>query len=715
MHKIPDEAASVGACGPDEMAALDIARDLARLGVPVFVAALDDRGNPLPPPGWQRTEPDPIAVDCWRPGMALCAVMGHKFDALDMDPRHGGADSLGALLSELGGGKPTVYGTVETPSGGRHYWLAPLGVGSRDGFRPGLDLKGGRPDGEGRGFVFLPPTERPSKVTGEPCPYRWSKIPVHPPAAADRTGTPLARVVHGALNGSGTVLAVRPGIDLAAAAGSGIPAGEAHDNYLARLVMKLCGQGFEKEQAYAVWLTTVNATETNPAKPFTRRDFERHWKGAATKVQPVPAPETAQAGPKVVSMADVQPERVEWIWHGFLPLGKLVTLDGDPGVGKSTLMVDCAARVSTGSPMPDGSRGIRGGVLILSAEDGLADTVRPRLDAARADLSRVVAITEIECEGPDGPWSRPVSIPHDLAAIEQVIQDNDVRLVIVDVLMAYLSGEVNSYRDQDIRRVMHALKELAERHRCCIVILRHLNKSSGASAVYRGGGSIGIVGAARVGLMAAADPDDETGSLFVLARVKGNLSEPPPAQAYRLVPDALHGCACVSWDGASAHTPASLLAEGSEEARGEATEAAQWLRAYLESAPAWTAGADEITKAGQRAGFSPKQLRTARRRLGVTTARVGFGAGGAWSWSLDPSGAITESSGEHAPSPIGAPIDAYDAHSQGRASKAPMGIYGETDATESDSSEPGVCSHRYRGGSPKCILCGTEAVLVGAR
>ena len=86
---------------------------------------------------------------------------------------------------------------------------------------------------------------------------------------------------------------------------------------------------------------------------------------------------------KVVSLADVEAERVDWLWHGYLPLGKVVVLDGDPGVGKSTVSLDIAARTSTGSPMPDGSAGVKGTVLVLSAEDGLADTIRPRLDAAQ--------------------------------------------------------------------------------------------------------------------------------------------------------------------------------------------------------------------------------------------------------------------------------------------------------------------------------------------
>ena len=211
--------------------------------------------------------------------------------------------------------------------------------------------------------------------------------------------------------------------------------------------------------------------------------------------------------PKVVRLADVQPERIEWLWPGYLPLGKVVVLDGDPGVGKSTVCLDVAARVSTGSPMPDGSPGTKGAVMVLSAEDGLADTIRPRLDAAQADPAQVITVTQIG----EGPEARPVSIPGDLRVIEAVIAEHEVKLVIVDVLMAYLAGEVNAHRDQDIRRALHVLSGVAERRGCCVIILRHLNKSGGANALYRGGGSIGIVGAARAAFMCGRDPDDETG------------------------------------------------------------------------------------------------------------------------------------------------------------------------------------------------------------
>jgi hypothetical protein len=335
-------------------------------------------------------------------------------------------------------------------------------------------------------------------------------------------------------------------------------------------------------------------------------------------------------GPRVVRMSDVAPERVTWLWPGYLPAGKLVVLDGDPGLGKSMLTIDLSARVSTGAPMPDGTAPVKGAALILSAEDGLADTIRPRIDAAGGDPDQIITISEITYDTPDGPASRPVRIPDDLAAIERVIIEHGVVLVVIDVLMAYLNGDVNSHRDQDVRRALHPVAMMAGRTGCCVIVLRHLNKGSGQSAVYRGGGSIGIVGAARAGFMVGLDPSDDTGQRRVLAAVKCNLGPEPPALAYRLVPDDLHGCARVAWDGISEHKASGLLADpGDLEERTERDEAAAWLIAYLTD-HSGEARAGEVFKAGRLDGHAERTLKRARKKAGVSSTPTGFAQGTVW-------------------------------------------------------------------------------------
>ncbi|MDP6582331.1 MAG: AAA family ATPase, partial [Vicinamibacterales bacterium] len=219
-----------------------------------------------------------------------------------------------------------------------------------------------------------------------------------------------------------------------------------------------------------------------------------------------------------VLLSDVTPERVEWLWLGRIPSGKVTLIDGDPGLGKSALTTDLAARVSTGRPMPDGEPCEAGGVVILTAEDALADTVRPRLDAAGANSTRIIAVPTVGT----GEDEHMPSVPGDLGAIEVAIQRVDARLVIIDPLMAYLGGEVNSHRDQDVRRALAPIAQLAERTGVAVLIIRHLNKDQGGKAIYRGGGSIGISGAARSVLLVAEDPDDL--DRRILVPVKANLT-----------------------------------------------------------------------------------------------------------------------------------------------------------------------------------------------
>jgi RecA-family ATPase len=332
----------------------------------------------------------------------------------------------------------------------------------------------------------------------------------------------------------------------------------------------------------------------------------------------------------VVTLADVTPERVEWLWDGRLPAGKLVVLDGDPSVGKSTLAIDWAACLSTGTPWPDNTRCPMGAVLVLSAEDGLADTIRPRLDAAGGDPTRVHALTDVTYRDDDGNLRRRSVTLADVEQIERAVQAYAVRLVIIDVLMAYLPGKVDSHKDQDIRTVLARLSDMAGSTGCCVLLLRHLNKSSGGNPLYRGGGSIGIVGAARAGFVAAADPDDE--ARRVLACTKSNLAPMPPSLAYRLV-GADNGVARVEWLGSSSATAATLLAAHErDDERTERDEAAEWLIDYL-TANGGQAKAGDAIKAAAGDGIARATLDRARKRVGVTSVKAGMQGG--WVWSLD--------------------------------------------------------------------------------
>jgi hypothetical protein len=350
--------------------------------------------------------------------------------------------------------------------------------------------------------------------------------------------------------------------------------------------------------------------------------------------QPVDPPEggagVGRPTPATVRLSDVTAERVDWLWPGYMPAGKLVVLDGDPSLGKSTIALDLAARLTTGTAWPDGAPATGGTAVIMSAEDGLADTIRPRLDAAGADPTRVTALTGLSFAGPAGGYVRPVTLD-DLGPVEQVVTDTGARLVVVDVLTAYLPAGTDSHRDADVRRVLAPLADLAGRTRCCVLLLRHLNKSGRGSAIYRGGGSIGIVGAARAGFVVALDPDDPDGARRVLAPVKCNLGPTPAPLAYRLA-GAENGAGRVEWLGPTSHRTDDLLAAPEGEDRAELDEAAAWLRDYLEACGG-EAKAANVLRAGRADGFAERRLQRARQRAGVAKAKAGFAGG--WLWRLD--------------------------------------------------------------------------------
>jgi len=345
------------------------------------------------------------------------------------------------------------------------------------------------------------------------------------------------------------------------------------------------------------------------------------WAGAGGTREALEALVASGGGPGVL-MSEVKPELVRWLWPGRIPLGKLTVVDGDPGQGKSSILLDLAARVSSGRPMPDGTPSVDGGVVILTAEDGLADTVRPRLEAAGADLERIVALVQVPSS--DGP--RPVTLPDDLEYVKAEIVRVGAVLVIVDPLMAFLTGKADAHRDQDVRRALVPLAALAEETGAAVVLIRHLVKSGGVNPVYRGGGSIGIVGACRSGLLVGADPHVE--GIRVLASTKSNLSAPPASLAFQL--EAAGDVLGVRWMGSSEHTATSLLAAAADqEEQGAVAEAKAFLQDLLRDGPR---AAREVRQEAEAAGLSWRTINRAKAPLGIVTSKAGNR--GPWVWSL---------------------------------------------------------------------------------
>jgi len=191
---------------------------------------------------------------------------------------------------------------------------------------------------------------------------------------------------------------------------------------------------------------------------------------------------------KLIKMNEVQAQKVSWLWYPYIPYGKITLIQGDPGDGKTTFVLAIAALLTNGKPMPESEDTAAMPVTVIyqTAEDGLADTIKPRLEEVSADCSRVIVIDESE-----------QALTLSDSRIEQAIIKTNAKLLILDPLQAYLGNNVDMHRANEIRPIFKALAGVAERTGCAILIIGHMNKMNGAKGLYRGLGSIDIAAAVR--------------------------------------------------------------------------------------------------------------------------------------------------------------------------------------------------------------------------
>jgi len=248
--------------------------------------------------------------------------------------------------------------------------------------------------------------------------------------------------------------------------------------------------------------------------------WEQVWKTASRVTASTRRPQRRRL--VTVSLEQIEEERVVWLWRGRVALGKVHVLDGDPGLGKSTLVLDLGARLSRGGELPDGQVTIPRRVLILSGEDDIKDTIKPRLRAAGADMRNIFVL---KLRYDDDGRLIPFTVPDDLPLLERALRERRVEFVLIDPMMGFLSDHIHSHNDASVRNALGPLAQVAASHRCAIVCIRHLNKDQRQkNPLYRGGGSIGIGGQARVVLLVGKLPDTgEHDPLRVLAVTKNNL------------------------------------------------------------------------------------------------------------------------------------------------------------------------------------------------
>jgi hypothetical protein len=335
------------------------------------------------------------------------------------------------------------------------------------------------------------------------------------------------------------------------------------------------------------------------------------------------------ARPELVRVSEVDPTPVEWLWVGRLARGKVTLNGGDPGLGKTQVGLDILARISVGSEWPDGGTAPRGRVIVLSAEDGVADTIRPRLEASGANLDHVYVLTAMK--EPNGSH-RPFSLQADLAALEDAInQFGDVRAVMIDPLTAYM-GNIDSHRTTDVRAVLDPLSHFAERTGVAVLAITHPPKASQAKAIHAFTGSLAFVAAARMAFMIVEEEGTER---VLMLPVKNNLAPLPKGLGFHKVQRMTTGAIVAShivWDSAPVTVTAGEAMRASAQSGKDGSDladAVDFLRERLSYGPM---PANDVKAAADAEGISGATLRRARAKLGVVAEKGGFKEG--WSWRL---------------------------------------------------------------------------------
>ena len=336
---------------------------------------------------------------------------------------------------------------------------------------------------------------------------------------------------------------------------------------------------------------------------------------------------TARRSYVSVRMDKVPRETIEWLWKPWLPLGKLAILDGDPKTGKTTLALQFAAILSQGWPFPgkDGRPGDKqdpANSVILCAEDGLGDTLGPRLDTAEADCARIEAMTGIRVREGAKLKDQMVTLA-DVEQIEALVVDTKAKFLIVDPIQAYIGSKVNTDKANETRPVLQALAALAARQKCSVLIIRHRRKAGG-SALEGGMGSVDFTAAARSVMVAVRDPD-EPKTKRVLAHTACNLALESDSLKYEIQePDAKF-----VWGGLDTRTADEVCEKPKGKPKPEATpeDAETFLKNLLLNE---RRASNEVKAKAHREGIKPHVLLKAKDRLGVEVTKVGA----LWFWSL---------------------------------------------------------------------------------
>lgn len=311
---------------------------------------------------------------------------------------------------------------------------------------------------------------------------------------------------------------------------------------------------------------------------------------------------------KIISMDEVQAEEIKWLWKPYIPFGKLTIVQGDPGEGKTTFVLQLAAQLSQGKGF-DESMEISEpmNVIYQTAEDGLADTVKPRLLSANADCSKIKVIDDTE-----------QSLYMDDERLEIAIREQNAKLLILDPLQAYLGDRVDMNRANEAREMTKKLSAMAERTGCAVVLVGHMNKVSGTKAAYRGIGSIDFFAIARSVLLVGRVPNDS--NIRAIVQIKNNLEKEGETMAFRLDENGFR------WMGEFDVSADELLSGGANADKHKiAIDFLQNILSDGQEVPA-----SSVFTQARTLGVSKRTIENVKQELGVKSVK----RGSSWMWKM---------------------------------------------------------------------------------